>query len=238
MSFWRMVLGSARHLVSKMTAVGVLGRDVRFLAGMVSAYGLGPDEASLAASMLRPLDEEERSLRGTMGSQCALHMHLVSGAFAQARDRNRLFFKEQATRNLIYRQLKDDLPLYALPVKDFHERVSRAGDESVRKNPFYYIYNPVGKLVHQISQPNIDAFQYKLHELDVFLSLVRLQLAADSQSIPHASLEAFFQASCPPYCDPFTMGPFDWDTETSALSFEIPFGGKSIIIRDPGEATL
>jgi len=234
--FWKMVLGSARHLGSKMTAVGVLGRDVRFLSGVVRAYGLGPDEASLAASMLRPLDEEERSLRGTMGSECAFGMQLVTGTFAEASDKKQPFFKEQATRNLIYKQFRDDLPLYSLSAQDFHERAEKAGDRSPRKNPFYYLYNPIGKLVHQISQPDFAAFQYKLHELDTFLSLVRLQLAADSQSVPHASLGVFFQASCPPYCDPFTMGPFDWDTETSALSFALPIGGKSIIIRDPEEA--
>jgi len=232
--FWRMVLGNARHLVNKMIAVGILGRDVRFLSGVARHYDFSPEEASLALSILEPLVSEEKSLRGTMGSQCAFSMLMITKTFVDAEDKRRAFFKEQATRNIIYRQYRDDLPLYALPAKDFHEKKEKSGARGARKNPFYYLYNPIGKLVHQVSLSDISRFQYKLHELDGFFSLVRLQVASRHRPVPPALLDAFFEDSCPPECNPFTLEPFTWDAGTSTLSFSVPPWGKSIMIGVPG----
>ncbi|MDR2174015.1 MAG: hypothetical protein LBE32_07445 [Burkholderiales bacterium] len=138
------------------------------------------------------------------------------------------FFQPNATFNYGVPFFKTWLSLTDLPWKEYIEQRDEAlAPLAVRSEPgIGWIYNPVGKgQSHYIYL--WDTYVGRLHDLDAYLRMVRLQLELRLKKIPSEEISAFIEQLDEAYCAP--CSDFSWDAETRMLSFQ-PYRENSFLL--------
>jgi hypothetical protein len=87
-----------------------------------------------------------------------------------------------------------------------------------------WIYNPIGKEVRGQYVYIWDEYVGRIHDLDAYLRLVRLQLELRLAKISSDEIPAFINQQNEAYCSP--CSGFSWDAETRMLSFQ-PYNEKN-----------
>ncbi|MDR0769937.1 MAG: hypothetical protein LBE75_01865 [Burkholderiales bacterium] len=130
-----------------------------------------------------------------------------------------LFFHPNATFNYGVPFFKARLKLAELPWRDYIEqRDETLASLAERSNPrMDWIYNPLGK--NQSRYHHLwDEYVGRLHDLDTYLRLVRLQLELRLTKLPSEEIPAFIAQLDEAYCAP--CSDFSWDAGTRMLSFQ------------------
>ena len=82
-----------------------------------------------------------------------------------------------------------------------------------------FAYNPVGKILNTIAVPPYDNYTARVHNLDGFLRLVSLSLAAKQQSVRAADMPAFLARAQPNLRNPYTSESMLWDANNRTIYF-------------------
>lgn len=80
-------------------------------------------------------------------------------------------------------------------------------------------YNPIGKILNAIAVAPYDSYTARVHNLDGFLRLVSLSLAAKQQSVRAADMPAFLARAQPNLRHPYTNEPMFWDSNNRTIYF-------------------
>jgi hypothetical protein len=128
------------------------------------------------------------------------------------------FFKPNATFNSYAPQYKAWLKLTSLSWNDYlaQRDATLAPFNEPAKPGIDWIYNPSGK-ASRVLIP-YDDYVGRLHDIDTYLRLIRLQLELRLAQIPSAQVAGFLKQLNVPYCTP--CSDFSWDAPTHTLSFQ------------------
>ncbi|MDR0276254.1 MAG: hypothetical protein LBI48_13165 [Burkholderiaceae bacterium] len=131
-----------------------------------------------------------------------------------------LFLKSTATFNHSIPYYKAQLRLSSLSWQDYlreRDAALKSLTESY-KPKIDWIYNPMGKFLTGPNNNSYDGYIGRIHDLDTYSRLVRLQLELRLAKVPTEKIPAFIreqgQACCAPSAD------FSWDAQTRLLSFK------------------
>jgi len=83
--------------------------------------------------------------------------------------------QENATRNLVYRHHMAVAALATAPSTEFDARRAALEEEYAFRLGWHYLYNPLGKFLFHVSQPEWPKYAARIHDLDGYIRLVRLQ---------------------------------------------------------------
>lgn len=237
-NYWRMVLADARTLLTKMVAVARLDGDYRLLAEIIATKPLLPAEAELVHASLAPLSTAERSMIEPMRWEFRIsgdYAQLIKNSIRegiQGEDNSKKtplrtalvwlaepLAQENATRNLVYRHHMAVAALATAPTREFDARRDTLAEQHAVKVDWHYLYNPLGKFMFHIGEPLWQPYIARLHDLDGYIHLVRLQLAVTQAKIAPPDVPAFLEKSGPLAADPYTGQLMEWDPEAKTLSF-------------------
>ena len=237
-NYWRMVLANARTLITKMVAVARIDGNYRLLAEIIATKPLLPADVERVQMLLVPLSPAERNMIEPMrwefrisGDYAQLIKNSIrEGIYGEDNSkktpmRSALVWlaeplaQENATRNLVYRHHMAVAALATAPTREFDARRDALAEQHAVKIDWHYLYNPLGKFMFQIGEPLWQPYIARLHDLDGYIHLVRLQLAVTQAQIAPPDVPAFLEKSGPLAADPYTGQLMEWDPEAKTLSF-------------------
>ncbi|MDR2709920.1 MAG: hypothetical protein LBB65_01030 [Burkholderiales bacterium] len=247
MALWRRILERKNFLIDSMVATAQITNNVSGLSLLLSSPSTKVEKyAAEWRELLAPLSHEQSRSRPAIEREIKL-IHLSSPGWKEGisyqdakiyseamkktdfacpawqwwleQNVRTFFFQPNATFNYSVPIFEAWLKLSDLSWKDY--LVQR----DAVLTPLYdlsdpsigWIYNPVGK--DYSKYPYLyDDYVGRLHDLDTYLRLVRLQLELRLAKIPSDEIPAFIEHLDEPYCAP--CSDFSWVAETRMLSFQ------------------
>ena len=232
--FWRMVLRESRMLLTKMVAVTRLKRGFRLASEIMAAYPPTNAQAAVLMRILAPLGAGELDMARAFRSEFIFEQGMVESisvaAMADAdtdTDKKLMWtfmelflFKRNATINLIYARNRDLAALGTLPADEFLNRIQRQANAASRLSwpSWHFAYNPIGKILGEISIPDYIRYIGRIHNLDGLLRLVKLQLLMQQRGAGSMQ-DADFLVD-PALINPYTRQPMGWDPTSRTLYFQ------------------
>jgi hypothetical protein len=234
-AYFRMVLRESRTLIAKMVATARLERNMKLLSELISTGRLSAEDRQLVGTILTPLTPVELDTARLFHSEFAYLKYLlerISASESLAADSTErqwwthlfdLFYKRNATVNLVYDNFRSIAQLSGLPPDKLAQELAsgRLDDELTdRLLGWHTVYNPVGKL-SGILMP-IDTWAKYIsrgHNLDGYMRLVTLQLMAKERGVTDQQMPQFLSDADRSLKSPYTGEPAQWDEQQHRLFF-------------------
>ena len=152
------------------------------------------------------------------------------------------FLQPTATINHFVPAYQAQLKLTSLSWQDYLEqrdRILKPLVDAYDKPKIDWIYNPIGKSQASYSVRIYDSYVERMHDLDTYLQLVRLQLELRLAKVPTAEIPDFVRTHSPASGSGAPGAEFSWDAQTRLLSFKpyeesfTRFVPASVYVPDP-----
>jgi hypothetical protein len=237
--FWRRILIDSRSLVGKMIAVAAIQRNAQLTSEIIARYPTNKDTLALATQAMQPLTAQEHDLTKAYRNEFALNMHFFTTLPAEQRElcttlsfaacaidrlTTTFLFKPNATINRSFMNFRETAARSKLTALEFLKQTkeSQASDQYDWDwlSSWHFAYNPIGKILNTIAMPTYDSYTARVHNLDGFLRLVSLSLAAKGQAVHDTDLPGFISRAQPNFRNPYTSEPMKWDAEKRAIYFD------------------
>lgn len=229
LKFQRMRLRESRTLIAKMMAVAAVRRELSLLSEIMSAKRFNVAEAKLTEQMLKPLDRSELDMHRIFRAEFAVVKVTLESIPLDADAETafdyvaRVFFKRNATINLMYERHRTLAMLSQLSADDFVNRLKSSEVDEEQNARWLHrrlVYNPVGGTLFGINTVGLyTGYIGRVHNLDALMRLVRLQLLANKQRVRNQDIEQFLISTDPAFTNPYTKEPARWDRERRSLRF-------------------
>ena len=237
--FWRQVLTDTRGLTNKMIAVAAIHRNAQLASEIVAHHPADKDTLALAAQSVQPLTEWERDLTYVYRNEFGLVMHLLTTIPTEmsapcpaesiydcliGKLTATFLFKSHATVNQSFENFSEIAAKSRLPAPEFLKKTNER--QASYQNfwdwlpPWHFAYNPIGKILNAIAVTPYDNYTARIHNLDGFMRLVSLSLAARQQSVRDADMPALLARAQLNLRNPYTNDPMLWDAENRAFYFD------------------
>ena len=217
-----------------MVAVAMMQRDTRILSELMTKY---PEIATKYSAQLMPMFETvstaEYNLEKSFKNERDMSLQVMSNLkHATAKDvsnnssliKNTLIsistlgFQPNATTNLFYDWGTLRLELAQAKASQLDE----VKEKSRNKHKdflgigygWFYIKNPVGKILASIAEPDYENYIERQHDLDGYLKMLKMQLDV------LADVVAKDKTSGIKVHDPYTQKLMQYDVDTGVLTFE------------------
>jgi hypothetical protein len=238
-AFTRQLLASADILlIDKVVLATSTRMDLMVISNLARSGNLGDAQYSRLAKVVTPLTESERSLVTVLAREFTAYVYLfeplVNGKDAArlagsgipkgwlrslADDISLEFIKYNATMNMAWSYVEMNQAASQGSCMDLAENIAKLAQ--LKPRPIIgYVYNPIGKILVQISAPGGDEYLKSLCDLQGMDGIVALQLAARVEHVPDAGIADFVKRSTHDYANPYTGKPFDWNERDGGISFE------------------
>ena len=243
--FWRRILIDSRSLVGKMIAVAAIRVNAQIISEIVARYPADKSALALAAHAVQPLTAQERDLTNAYRNEHAWIMHFFTTLPAELRAlpverrtpctaesiydcvieklTTTFLFKPHATVNRSFEDFSETAGRSKLPASEFLKQTNekQASDryDWGWLSSWHFAYNPIGKILNTHPGSAYDSYTGRIHNLDGFLRLVSLSLAAKQQSVRDADMPAFLASTQPNLRSPYTSDPMLWDTGSRTIYF-------------------
>lgn len=236
--YWRTVLADTRMLLTKAVAVSYLVGNYHLLAEMIAAVPLSPAEMEIVQALLVSLSPAERSMTEPMRWEFAVYgdyadmikRSIREGLQGEDNSKNtpmraalawlaEPLVQRNATRNMVYRHHMAVAAVAVAPTIEFDARRNALAAEHASKFHWHYLYNPLGKFMFHIGEPLWLPYVARVHDLDGYIQLVRLQLALKQAKVASSDVPTFLETSDASIRDPYTGLPMEWDPVKKTLSF-------------------
>lgn len=236
--FYRMVLSGESSLLSKLIGIAWLEGSARLVSDAVHANpALAQQNQAALLEITRPLNMAERSLEKPMEGEFRFSTSMWRSIFAvntslPERWLYPLVFKQNATANHLYHDLSIWRDLSQAPTEQYLAAEKTALEQL--SNPWrdgylHLVYNPMGKILAGIGTTAYASYPRRIIDADGLLRLVSLQIQIAAHKIPESEIPAFLKSADPPFRDPYTGQPMQWD-KTRGLYFH----GYSERVTDKG----
>jgi len=225
-NFYRMVLSGETSVIPKMIGIAWLERSARLVSDAVQANpALAQQNQAALLEITRPLNVAERSLEKPLEGDFRFSTSMMRSIFAAntsfpERWLYPLAYKQNATENYFYRDMIVWRGLSQLPTEQYLDAEKSALE---RLNPWrdgylHLVYNPMGKILAGIGTTAYASYPRRIIDADGLLRLVSLQIQIAAQKIPESEIPTFLKSADPPFRDPYTGKPMQWD-KTRGLYF-------------------
>ena len=232
--FSRKLLRESNSLISHMVAISMMQRDTRILSELMTKY---PEIATKYSAQLMPMFETvstaEYNLEKSFKNERDMSLQVMSNLkHATAKDvsnnssliKNTLIsiftlgFQPNATANLFYDwgTLRLELAQAKASQLDEVKEKSRNKHKDLLGIGYgwFYIKNPVGKILASIAEPEYENYIERQHDLDGYLKMLKMQLDV------LADVVAKDKTSGIKVHDPYTQKLMQYDVDTGVLTFE------------------
>jgi len=232
--FSRKLLRESNSLISHMIAISMMQRDTRILSELMTKY---PEIATKYSAQLMPVLETvstaEYKLVKAFKNERDMSLQVTNNLkYASAKDvsnsssliKNKLTsiytlgFQPNATTNLFYDWGTSRLALAQAKASQLDEitEKSRVTHKDLLGLGYgwFYIKNPVGKILAAIAQPDYENYVERQHDLDGYLKMVKIQLTV------LADVVAKDKTSDIKVHDPYTQKLMQYDANTGIVTFE------------------
>lgn len=229
--FSRRLLDSSVSLISHMVALNMLQRDARLVSELLIRYpNLAQEHYSTIETVLASIPMADYNMKKAFEYERAMQVGVVytlKKKLAEVKQQAtpswlqrwaEVLYLPNATAHLFYDM--GSLPIWqadASPVM-LDQLAATLKDKRNSLLGFgyspYYVRNPVGKILASIATPDYQAYIERHHDVDGYLTLVRLQLAmAASDTLKN-------KPALSQYINPYTQRPMDYDMESGMIRFE------------------
>lgn len=239
-SYWRLVLEQSRSLIVRMIAVAMLRRDTQLVSEIVKSYPADLPTLHYASKAVQPLSKAGLDLTKVFRYEFGFGMHVFNELQQYTQDSEtdcpydswlycipftrfgNLLLKPNATNNLSYEMFCRTVERNRLAASDFvtafREQQVLDAERPVWPWCWHCIYNPTGKLF-AAQAAFYDRYTIRIHNLDGFLRLVSLQVAAKRYGVRDSAMEKFLADAAPDLRNPYTNEPMGWDPASRAIYF-------------------
>lgn len=228
-----------------MIAVAAIRVNAQIISEIVARYPIDKNALALAAQAVQPLTDQERDLTNAYRNEFAWNMHFFVTLPAELRAlpverrtpctaesiydcvieklTTTFLFKPRATVNQSFENFSEIAVRSKLPAPEYLKKTGER--QATYQNfwdwlpPWHFSYNPIGKVLNTIAVPVYDSYTARVHNLDGFLRLVSLSLAARQQSVRDTDMPAFLARAQPNLRNPYSNDPMSWDAGDRAIYF-------------------
>lgn len=231
MQYQRLVLREGRMLITKMIAVSRIKRNLQLLSEIIAVGPVTNDDARAIRETLAPLTDAELDFERVMRSEFAFFKNTIESdiwqTLAAQPEQNQLgnfiarpFIKVNATNNKAYAHRRFLADLSRLPSREFIKRVP-AFQQGLVEDVFQWstVYNPLGKMILAIAEPDFSHYLGRLRNLDALMRLVSLQWIAKERRVSDARMPHFLAQADRALTNPYTGEAAQWDATGRSLYF-------------------
>ena len=188
-SFSRRLLRESTSLVSHMVALAMVQRDTRILSELMVKYPkIATQYAAQLMPVLAPISTPEFSLKKPLIYERDMTLQAMDGLkhTASSSYQGKLYmalgYQPNATLNLFYDAgtLRMQLAESDAQHFDANNAIERAKRHELMGLgiDFFYIKNPVGKILDGVAEPVYDSYIERQYDLDGYIYMVNFQLVA------------------------------------------------------------
>jgi hypothetical protein len=239
-AFWHRNLEGKSNVLHSAVALDHVTRSVYQLSFLLSSPSTNIEERKPEwRELLTPLSHEQANMRPAIEGEIRYFRRAYDGLSISLRETasrqetaprrvlmqhfQTFLFRPYATFNYNAPSFKAWLVLAELPRKDYIEQrdeVLASLTGLPRLKSLWLFYNPVGKHLFRKSGDfkYVGGYIERMHDLEAYLRMVRLQLELRLAKIPSEDVPAFIEQLDEAYCAP--CSDFSWDAETRMLSFQ------------------
>jgi hypothetical protein len=131
-------------------------------------------------------------------------------------------YKQNATINLSYAALQDNVRLYAQSPKQIlagHAALVKKHDDFNPWQPSVIFYNPVGKILAGVAMLDFSSYSFRLHGLVAHSRLIELQRRMIEGNVGPGQRPLKMRFADPDLMNPYTENPFELDMARNAIYF-------------------
>ncbi|MEI8324748.1 MAG: hypothetical protein WCH44_05160 [Betaproteobacteria bacterium] len=192
---WRLVGNEADLLIDRMAPAALMYSKYRLLSELLAEYPeIASEQGELVAQMSAPLTAADTDLRRALNGEFRGGAFLLQSLDSKglpyvlsAPDQEattfesyitRRLFKPQATINLNFENLSAVAEFYAgsaAQIQSGRDAFSKTRDKISYFEPRWWSYNPIGKILASVAQPDIGRYSDQLHDLLGYTRLLELQ---------------------------------------------------------------
>lgn len=224
--FSRKLLNSSKSLVSHLTALSMIQRDLRIISELSLHYPAFPTKyKNQLNTVLESISTTEYSIvPAILNEEVQVLQYIYHLNFELKKSRRyidikqRLFYQGNATLNLMHNQYMLWVHLAEVSPKEINQEKEKILESL--KNPYglgiapYYIKNPIGKFFAQLDEKEFTKYIERHHDTEGHIRLVKLQL----QLVGEFSKDQI-QQTLSRYPDPYTLKSMQYDENEDVLIF-------------------
>lgn len=230
--FSRRSLANSGTLITHMIAIAMIQKDTRLMSELLTKYPEITRYKNQIQSILNPISSTEYSLKRAFDSERQLQISIVDTiSYAMSQEKfsietvlSRTLMSAQwlpnSTQNLFYDWASMRTELVAVDANKLKQKVEEIALKKTRLlglgHEYFYIRNPVGKILVSVGEPAYINYIEHHHDLDGYLTLVRLQhkLIADKVNKDQVA------QTLPNFPNPYSLEPMRVDTQNGLIIFE------------------
>lgn len=235
--YWRLVLRQGRSLIARMIAVASIHGNAQLISEIVATMPLDQHALALIAREIQPLSEPERNLGKIFRYEMGFSIDAFSNipkymddpcSFDSWTDCLSIWllpttlFRPNATINQSYAHLVRMAESAGLPAQEWYSQIHAQREVRNRENRIFVwhiFYNPVGKVLNGIAEAPYEGYSGRVHNLDGFLRLVSIQIAAKQAGTRESAMDKYIADSAPALCNPYTGNVMEWDAGMRVIFF-------------------
>lgn len=238
--FWRRMLRDSDDLLMKAIATRAVAENVRLLAEMIVASGIGERDAVHMQTILRPLDVAERDFMKAMKFEFLMGYHtyhnLVESTMKPGWNPTTqyimsrlasLLYAPNACVNKLYRLNKATADLATLPASRYDQEVAAINKLHPKGTLWEYLHNPIGNYLMRTGSPDWTHYPARIHDLDGLMRLALVAAEIKRRSLRADEIQRFLNEVGEPYTNPYTGKPFEWDADMRTIHFRGRGSAKS-----------
>ncbi len=233
LTFWRMVLKNADSLIDKMIATRGIERNFIYGNEVLRALHASGADASLPESWLKPITDDERSMRRCLIGEWQFMNHvtmsLQSDFDSPARideDVSRLewrlylpLYQPQDNSNRHAELLRQEIELFKVPYADLPDAYRRSvelGETDTK--PFRRAYNIVGDWLYSIGQGSLGRYAVRTTDLEGIRRAALAAATLRARGVATAAVPMSLASMTDQ--NPYRDQPFTWDPTAESLVFQ------------------
>jgi len=216
----RKLMTNSDVMLVRLMASVLIDIQVSLLDDLMQAEGIPSEELVVFTLNLKPLNQEERSLKNALRYEAKLKLNIkdvFSGQKIESTNTH-LIFKENSTANALAECYQRAIEVSEMDGPDFLEnRNSIVPEPSISQ----YVRNLYGTYLSSFDVTYLD-YAAKGYNLNCYMMLLKAKAAILAGNIDEAELENFLFENRETYYNCFNEGPLEWDAEQNELFFTDP----------------
>jgi hypothetical protein len=225
--FSRKLLYKSKSLVSHLTALSMIQRDLRIISELCLHYPeFSTKYKNQLGTVLQSISDTEYSIAPAIlnhqlaSLQLIYHLNfLIQKSRRYVDIKQTLFYQGNSTLNLIYDQSMLWIRLAEASPKEINKEKEKILQTLEEWYGFgiapYYIRNPIGKIMNQVGEADFTGYIERHHDTEGHIRLVKLQLQFLSGEVSKDKIQQTLSL----YPDPYTLKPMQYDENEDILIF-------------------
>ncbi|MDH5181604.1 MAG: hypothetical protein OEZ39_03920 [Gammaproteobacteria bacterium] len=237
--FWRKVVNGDVNLIQKMVSVSILYEDLWLFSEMLTDDKHAVIKSSAVKEILRPYDVNDYDFYPQFRREFqfvgnGIKIELLQKSLSQ--EENRWFpeeyfvecclFKKNATLNSLHEIILSKIKLSQVALENFPSALQVYRNNRTEYNSKWLpdmLYNPYGKIILDIPQPDLIKYIIRSHKPELARRLIQLKLEILTSGMKTAEIQGYLNTIQKNLYNPYTLKLAQYNKADGSLFFDIPF---------------